>query len=240
MIFSVVVNGIMQFLYLITVMFTIGDVNRVSASPLPIAEVYYQATGSRAATNLFMFNFIYILFVSFFNIFASVSRLIWAFSRDDGLPFSHVFAKVDPKLKMPVNALCLVAVCVCLLALINVGSSTAFNAFISLPAMGLYTSYFFPIFFLLWHRLSSARPAPIPWGPFKLGKAGPYINAGAICYIIFTLIWMPFPGELPVNRLNMNYAGPILGAVILLGTLDWCWKGRKRFRVPVAAHRLHL
>jgi choline transport protein len=234
MIFSVVVNATMQFLYMITVLFCIGDIDRVSASPLPIIEVYYQATGSRAATNVFVFMFIFIIFVSFFNVFASVSRLLWAFSRDEGLPFSSIFAKVHPSLKMPVNALCVVAVSLCLLALINIGSSTAFNALISLPALALYISYFFPILFLFWRRMSRAGSATIPWGPFKLGKSGPWINVGAMSYIIFVLIWMPFPAMLPVDRFNMNYAGPIAGGVIIAAALDWCLNGRKRFRIPVA------
>jgi choline transport protein len=236
MIISVVVNATMQFLYLITVLFCIGDVDRVTASSLPIIEVYYQATGSRAATNFFVFMLLFIIMVSFFNVFASVSRLLWAFSRDDGLPFSHIFARVHPKLKIPVNALCVVVVCLCILALINVGSSTAFNAFISLPALALYISYFFPIFFLFWRRLSRKRPTPIPWGPFKLGRAGPYVNAAAMAYIVFVLIWMPLPGVLPVDRLNMNYAGPIIGAIMVGAVLDWCLNGRRRFQVPVAAN----
>lgn len=236
MIFSVVVNATMQFLYMITVLFCIGDVDRVSAAPLPIIEVYYQATGSRAATNLFVFMFIFIIFVSFFNVFASVSRLAWAFSRDDGLPFSHFFAKVHPKFRMPINALCLVATCLFLLAIINIGSSTAFNAFISLPALALYISYFFPIFFLFWRRLASKRHPPIAWGPFKLGRVGPFVNIGAMAYITFVLIWMPFPAVLPVDRWNMNYAGPIAGGVIIAAGIDWCINGRKRFSAPIASY----
>lgn len=236
MIFSVVVNATMQFLYMITVLFCIGDVERVSASTLPIIEVYYQATGSRAATNLFVFMFIFAIFVSFFNIFASVSRLVWAFSRDNGLPFSNFFAKVHPRFRMPINALCLVAICLCLLAIINIGSSTAFNAFLSLPALALYISYFFPIFFLFWRRFSSHKLSPILWGPFKLGKAGPLVNMGAMTYIVFVLIWMPFPSMLPVDRWNMNYAGPIAGGVIIAAGLDWCINGRKRFNVPVTSY----
>lgn len=235
MIFSVVVNAAMQFLYMITVLFCIGNVDRVSAAPLPIIEVYYQATGSRAATNLFVFMLMFIIFVSFFNVFASVSRLVWAFSRDDGLPFSHFFARVQPKFKLPINALCFVALCLFLLAIINIGSSTAFNAFISLPALALYISYFFPIFFLFWRRIVSQNQSPILWGPFKLGKAGPIVNMGAMAYIIFVLVWMPFPGALPVDRWNMNYAGPIAGAVIIAAGVDWCVNGRKRFNVPVAS-----
>jgi choline transport protein len=36
---------------------------------------------------------------------------------------------------------------------------------------------------------------------------------------------------------NMNYAGPIIGAVILGALIDWIISGRKRFQVPVARHR---
>jgi amino acid transporter len=238
-IFSVVVNGLMQSIYMITVLFTIGDAERVSTSPLPIMEVYYQATGSKAATNLFVFMLIYIIFASFFNVLASVSRLIWAFSRDGGLPRSSTFAKVHPKLRVPVNALCFSALCVCILALINVGSSTAFNAIISLTALGLYLSYFLPILFLLLRRMSSSKPSPIPWGPFRLGTTGPFVNAGALCYILFTFMWMPLPTVLPVDRFNMNYAGPILGGIIIGAALDWSWNGKKRFQVPVVDQRLH-
>ena len=44
MISSVVLNAIMQFLYLVTVLLAIGDFNVVLADPLPIIQVYYQAT----------------------------------------------------------------------------------------------------------------------------------------------------------------------------------------------------
>lgn len=239
MIVSTVLNAIMQFLYMITVLFTIGDVELVLADPLPITQVYYQATGSKHATNFFVAMLAVIALVSFFNCFASVSRLIWAFSRDNGLPFSATFARVHPTLKLPVNGLNFVGVCLCLLSLINIGSSTAFNAFISLPALALYISYFFPILFLFCRRVSS-HSMPIPWGPFKLGRAGPFVNLVAMCYLVFMLTWMPFPTLLPVDTVNMNYAGPITAAVILGALVDWCISGRKRFQVPVARSEAEL
>lgn len=132
---------------------------------------------------------------------------------------------------MPLNALSLVGVCVALLALINIGSSTAFNAFISLPALAMYISYFIPIFFLLLRRLS--RPKSIVWGPFSVGRWGIPINLGALCYIAFIVVWMPLPTVLPVSANDMNYAGPLLGAVILGALIDWCVSARSRFQVPV-------
>jgi choline transport protein len=232
MISSVVLNAIMQFAFMLTVLFTIGDVDLVSAEPLPIIQVYYQATQSRAATNLFVAMLGIIVFISFFNVLASVSRLLWAFSRDNGLPYSNVFARLNARVRVPLNALILVSFCVCVLALINVGSSAAFNAFISLPALALYISYFFPIFFLFIRRLSRSQP-PIVWGPFRLGRWGVLINFAAMCYILFTIIWMPFPTILPVNGTNFNYAGPLVGAIVIGGLLDWSVSGRKRFRVPI-------
>jgi len=39
---------------------------------------------------------------------------------------------------------------------------------------------------------------------------------------------------LPVTGTNMNYAGPVVGIVIIGALLDWIISGRKRFDVPVA------
>ena len=145
----------MQWAFMVCLMFCIGDVEQVTTTPtlLPIIEIYYQATKSKHATNLLVFMIAFILFISLFNIFASVSRLTWAFARDKGLPFSDTFSYVHPTLKIPINSLLLVGFVCCLLALINIASSAAFNALISLPTIALYISYFIPIFFLVIRKL---------------------------------------------------------------------------------------
>jgi choline transport protein len=43
MVTSVILNAIMQFAFCITLLFCIGDYEKVSASPLPLVEVYYAA-----------------------------------------------------------------------------------------------------------------------------------------------------------------------------------------------------
>lgn len=97
MILAVTLNSIMQFAFMICLMFTIGDLNQVTNSPtlVPIIEVYYQATQSKHGTNFLVIMMAIVLFVSLFNIFASVSRLTWAFARDNGLPFSNWFSYVS-------------------------------------------------------------------------------------------------------------------------------------------------
>jgi choline transport protein len=123
-----------------------------------------------------------------------------------------------------------VASVIALLQLINIGSTTALYAILSLSAIALYISYVLPIIFF---ALAKFRGDPIPYGPFRLGRWGIPVNLFSIAYGIFILIWLPFPPYMPVTALNMNYGGPVMGAVILFALVDWFIWGRKRFSVPV-------
>src|SRR5271170_4669914 len=117
-----------------------------------------------------------------------------------------------------------------LLNLINLGSTTAFFAIISLNTLALYISYIIPMVFIVMAKL---RGDHIPYGPFRLGRWGLPINAFAIIYAIFIAIFLPFPPFLPVTAASMNYGGPVMGFVILFALADWFISGRKRFQVPV-------
>ncbi len=89
----------MQWAFAICLLFTIGNVNTDTNTPtgLPMIEVYYQATNSVAATNVFIVAIAFVICVALFNVLASVSRLTWAFARDHGLPFSRFFSQVSAK-----------------------------------------------------------------------------------------------------------------------------------------------
>jgi choline transport protein len=86
----------MLFAFVICLLFTIGDIDKVSNTPtgLPLIEVFYEATKSKNATNFLVSMPAIVLFFTQFNVFASVSRLIWTFAKDNGLPFSRFFTYV--------------------------------------------------------------------------------------------------------------------------------------------------
>lgn len=84
--------------------------------------------------------------------------------------------------------------------------------------------------------LRKIRGPPLEFGPFKLGRWGIPVNLFSLVYLIFVVIWMPFPTELPVTGSNMNYAGPILLVFIIGGIADWFISGHKRFDFPVMRH----
>jgi len=90
----------MLFAFIICLLFTIGDINKVANTPtgLPLIEVFYEATKSKNATNFLVSMPAIVLFFTQFNVLASVSRLIWTFAKDNGLPFSRQFAYASPRL----------------------------------------------------------------------------------------------------------------------------------------------
>ena len=137
--------------------------------------------------------------------------------------------QISPDLKIPVNALGLVAILCALLALVNLASTTAFYACISLCTVSLYISYLPPIIFILIRRLSGQ---PTPLGPWNLGRWGIPMNIIALAYAIFMIIWLPFPTSLPVTKNTMNYAAPLWAGCFLLALLDYITGGHKRFRLP--------
>lgn len=95
-ILACLVNSVMLIVFIIVLLFFMGPLTEeVTSSPLPLIYVIYGATGSRTATNAMISLILVIFFFCLFNIFASVSRLIWVFAKDNGLPFSNFFSYVS-------------------------------------------------------------------------------------------------------------------------------------------------
>lgn len=150
-------------------------------------------------------------------------------ANDGGLPYSKFLGQVHRQLRIPLNSLLTVGIGVVLLELISLGSTTALFAILSLTTIALYDSYIISIGFMLYAKL---RGDKLVYGPFKMGLYGIGINAFAIIYGLFVLIWLPLPSFLPVTAENMNYGGPVLAVVVSLALLDWVVSGKKRFKLP--------
>jgi choline transport protein len=97
MMWAVVLNTVMALGFLITLLFCIGDVEAAITTPtgFPTIQILYQATGSKAGATVIQCMILLSTMIALFGVFASVSRLTWAFARDNGLPFSEFFARVS-------------------------------------------------------------------------------------------------------------------------------------------------
>lgn len=234
MIAGISINAVLAIAFAITIVYTMGNIAPIilSQSPYPMLNIFLSITKSKPATSAMASLIIVTVGVAVFNNLASATRLTWAFARDNGLPLSRFFRRISRKHKIPVNSLLLVSLVVVLITLLNLIDTAAFMAVLSLSAVALYTSYAIPIILLAVKRVY--HPAEIRWGPFCLGRWGLPINLFAIVYSVYVVIFVTFPPILPITATNMNYAAPVLGAVLIFAVLDWGFRGRFVWNGPIS------
>ncbi|KUL86450.1 hypothetical protein ZTR_08132 [Talaromyces verruculosus] len=159
---SMILNGIVGFAMMLTLLFCLGDVDSVleSQTGFPFIQIFYNSVRSIAGATVMGAIVLILTWACATGIITSASRMTWAFARDRGTPFSRILGKVDPRTQVPIIAVGVVVAIACLLTLINIGSSTAFNDVISLTITGFYGSYLVPCALLLYHRLKAGNILP--------------------------------------------------------------------------------
>ena len=231
-------NGIMAAIILVAYLFATPSVEDSlgDASGFPMLYAFKQMTSTAGVDGL---TAIILLPVIFSNIMfnASTSRQTWAFARDEGLPFSGWISKIDTKRKIPVNAIGLSCLISCLLSLINIGSSTAFNAIISLNTAALMFTYIISISCVIYRKIWYPQTLPVP--RWNLGRFGLIINIFGLAYCIFAMFWSFWPTELPVTPENFNWSVVIFGAVFFLSLVMYIFKGRQVYEGPVVEVKQH-
>lgn len=137
----------------------------------------------------------------------------------------------------------------CLLGLINIGSSVAFEDLLSLIIAGLYTSYLIGNTLLLWHRIrgtispyedDSTGPTNIvqsgklTWGPWKMSEPlGTIVNVVGILYLIVVLFFSYWPTALNPSAEGMNYSIVMVGAVLIWSVVYYKLWAHKTYTGPV-------
>jgi len=146
----------------------------------------------------------------------SISRMIFAFARDKGLPLSEKWAKVDKKYRTPVAAIWLGAA----LSVIFVAWADAYSVAVAVTSITLYLSYCMPIAAGLLAYNKSWKT----FGPFDLGPKFQLIAVAciAIAGVIF------FVGVQPPNDKALGFMGILIIATLAL----WFGLENKRFKGP--------
>ncbi|KAM0228740.1 hypothetical protein ACHAPO_010490 [Fusarium lateritium] len=155
MVSSILVNWPLGFAFLLVVLFFMGDVASALNTPtgFPIIQICYNMTGSKTAATCMVSAITAMAALFTVPLITSAARVMWAFARDGGLSFSHHIAKVDKRREIPTISVLAVTFLLILLGLINIGSTTAFNAILSLAVVSLQFTYLVPIVLLIWRRL---------------------------------------------------------------------------------------
>ncbi|KAK4889263.1 hypothetical protein LTR27_011940 [Elasticomyces elasticus] len=241
MIGTILINGLLGFGMIIALLFSMGDPTPLLESPVslagyPFIQIYYNAVQSLPATNAMTAVSLVIVIMANFGLQAGCSRTAWAFARDRGLPASRYLEHVSPRSQVPFRAVMLSVAIQSLLGLINIGSSTAFNAFVNSAAVTLYITYITPVILGVLKRM---RGEPIPYGPFSLSKYRNFVNGFAIVYTLFTSFFLFWPIMINPTAATMNWSIVLVGAVVLFSIFWWFVEGRKSFVGPNIDTTLH-
>ena len=93
---SMILNGVLGLAILLATLFGIGDIDAALDTPTgyPFIEIFTQASGSNAGGTGMTAVITIMVFAATIGFTATSSRMIWAFARDRGLPFSPFLSKV--------------------------------------------------------------------------------------------------------------------------------------------------
>lgn len=172
---------IMAWMYILPLTFTMPSSEELLEAPggIVLPYAYKLILGSNAGAIVLMCGLLYIGFNCLVGINATASRQLWSFSRDKAVPGSRVWARATPGGNVPA-AIVLCLIIQALLCLISLGSSTAFNSFVSTAVNAFMAAYCLPVLLSLIDRRKHVMQARFSrrW-------------TGLACNIV-VLIWAPF------------------------------------------------
>ncbi len=209
---AVWISGVVGYALMLAVTLAIQDLPAAAAAANPFLYVCEHALGARGGRAVVAA----ILPAMWFCGLSSVTtnaRMIFAFARDGGLPFSKVWASVSPAHRAPAAAIWLASG----LALVVALYSRAYGVIVTLSTIGLYVSYVIPI--ALW--LAARRRGALPeLGPWNLGRWGAAVNAVAVAWTAFiTVLFVAPPNELT----GYTFAALLGGLALVYGASARAW-----------------
>lgn len=149
-------------------------------------------------------------------------------------------SQVEPRTFLPLWSIALTTMISLCLALINIGSTTAFNAFIGLTIAAFYTTFLAAASVLLIQRLTKS-PSKIRPGPFTLGRLALPINILSIAYSIIGIFFSFWPPAPDVTAQSMNWSIAVYGGVMIFSVFLWLVHGKNVYTGPIVeVHGDHI
>lgn len=224
---TVIIGFLTAFPYAISMFFSIRNLDDIlnSNTGVPIMDIFHQALQSRGGA--IVLNCLILLTAIGCNIASHTwqSRLCWSFARDNGLPGSRYWSKVNTRTGTPVNAHLMSCVWCAIIGCIYMGSTTAYNAMVIGCIIFLLLSYLVPVIFLLIKGRDN-----IPHGPFWMGIVGHIANYVLVLWTIFATVFYSFPPVMPVDGANMNYVSVVIAVFGIYCVVYWFVRGKYRFK----------
>jgi len=224
------VGGFAGLFFILPICFTLPPLEDILLAPnaQALPYIFNVVMGSPGGGLGLIFLVLAITMFCSISITVATSRTTWAFARDDAIPGAALWARVNHKLGVPVWALVLTTIVQMLLGLINLGSSSAFTAFVSVGVIALALSYAMPIGISLWYGREQVLKAR--WNCGRI--VGPIVNVIALLWIAFELILFSMPTALPVTDVTMNYASVVFVGFMAISAFWYGVYARTSYKGP--------
>ncbi|CEP21340.1 unnamed protein product [Cyberlindnera jadinii] len=162
------------------------------------------------------------------SVLVAISRQIWSFARDDGLPFADYIKVINEKLATPIRAICISALVSILLGTIVLLGSTAANALFSLSVMSTYLAWVAPQILRFMTKESLFLP-----GKFYMGHSWSLVvNWIAIVFQVFIILMCCFPDTMHVTAETMNYTIVVNGIAWLISGWYYYYHKKHVYKGP--------
>lgn len=159
----------------------------------------------------------------------SMSRMWYAFARDNGMPGSGLIKQIHPTLRTPVWSI----IITCILAVLLTVYSVVYSVIVAVSTTALYLAYGIPIYLNLRNKLGKKGEYTTPkTAPWSLRGFGPIVNVIALLWIVFITILF----SIPPNEL----AGWSIIILSIFMFIYWQLDAKKRFKGPTPADEAEL
>ena len=225
---SVAVSAVVGYIVLMAFTFNIPDIAATAADPYPVLYIAYAGLSKFFADLIAIIVFGGMWLCGLATV-TSMSRMFFAFARDDGMPFSSAFSFIHPKLRTPTKSILITSV----LAVLTCMYAAAYFVVTSISTITLYIAYNIPVFLNVRNKLMKKGTFTTKENaPWNLKSWGPLLNVIAVVYTIFICIVL----LLPPNELVL---WTLVGFVVILVVYWFAW-ARKNFTGPKAAAEADL
>ena len=231
-ILTIITSLLMGLFLILSLLFSIQDFNAEQSSALGSmpAQIFVDCAGTRIGA-LMILMVALAGFLCACGAVAANSRMIYAFSRDGGLPLSSWWSVVDRKSGLPQRAVFLSCVLSTLFIIPSLFSAIVFNVICGISIIGFTLSYAIPIFLRITIASSSFKQSE-----FNLGRFSHVIGWIACLWasLLFVVFQLPNAANaFPVTVENFNFAPLIVLFLITFSLGWWVLDARRWFKGPV-------
>ncbi|KAF9962406.1 hypothetical protein BGZ72_006228 [Mortierella alpina] len=210
--------------------FGIQDYDATLASTFGAAPQIFLDCAGKKGGSVLIFLIVFAGFLCGIATVAANSRMLYAFARDGGLPFSPFWTVLNKRTQMPLRLVWLSVVVIILLALPAIGSTATLSAISGISIIGFTVSYAIPILLRI-----TVGSSTFVQHEFNLGRYSKPIGWVACIWTAFIFVIFNLPQSWPVSNVDtFNFTPAAVGFLLVFTTSTWFLSARHWFKGPVS------